>query len=240
MAWAILDEYVVDGEKFLALESDCGLSPLEVLAAVGLWTKGIGWCARSRTDGFIPRAHVPKLVPAGISPAKAFRLADALVAARGRKDHGLWEAREDGYQVHDFTDHNFSLADIEARREAGRKGGRRSAERRASGQATASAPAQASGQAHAQRTLQAMTGDVPNPLNPPQAHASTNGTDPTADRLGPKRVTHNARGERVGGHCAERDRQAGRAAGECALSFQCPRYKTCAEVRRGGRERAGA
>jgi len=188
MAWGRLDDGIIDHPKFAALAVYDGLKPVERLAAVGLWCKAIGYCSKHLTDGFIPRGVVPLL--AGTPPALAFRLADALVAIRGRTDHGLWDSVEDGYQFHDWSEWNPTKQDVadlrQRRQEAGRQGGRRSGEARA--KAKREAKSQASAQASAVAKPEAKPNPIPshpsNTPQPPEALASqgtngTNGQQPT-------------------------------------------------------------
>lgn len=152
MAFATTKDSMLDHEKFLALESDPALKPIERMAAGYLWAKVNTWCAKHRTDGAIPLTMVVKLAgDAGVVRVTALRLADAIVRARGRKDNGLWEPRENGFQVHDYTDHNYSAATIEALRRAGSVGGKKSAKARA----IALAKAQANG-THGKQSLKPM------------------------------------------------------------------------------------
>lgn len=57
-----------------------------------VWVWGLSYCQTHLTDGFIPVAAMPN--------THAIRSAGSLMSA------GLWEAREDGYQVHDYCDWN--------------------------------------------------------------------------------------------------------------------------------------
>ena len=60
-----------------------------------LWVCGLAYCQEGLTDGFIPREALEFL---GVkSPGKHV---DALVRS------GLWEARDDGWRVHDYLKHN--------------------------------------------------------------------------------------------------------------------------------------
>lgn len=146
MAFATTKDSMLDHEKFLALESDALLKPIERMAAGFLWAKVNTWCAKHRTDGAIPLTMVVKLAAdADVAKPMAVKLADALVRARGRKEHGLWEPRDGGYQVHDFTEHNYSAATINALREAGQRGGQATARAKAIGKAKGQAEASASG-----------------------------------------------------------------------------------------------
>lgn len=157
MAFATTKDSMLDHEKFLALESDEELRPIERMAAGYLWAKVNTWCAKHKTDGAVPISIVYKLSGnAGISRVQALKLAEALVRARGRRPLGLWEPRDGGYQVHDYTDHNYSAATIEAFREAGSRGGKAAA--------MAKAEAKSKGQAEATATSKPSLKQVSNPI----------------------------------------------------------------------------
>lgn len=180
-SWGVIAGGVVDHPKFAALAADPELSPLERLAAVGLWAKANAYTARHGTDGAIARHLLPLLT--GLPPAKATRLADGLVRARkASSPAGLWEASDVGYQVHDYTVWNYSRAEREGlshrKAEAGRRGGRRSAQAR--GQASAQAHAGASDEAESKQVLKPVTVQyrTTSPISPPgsaSADASTGG-----------------------------------------------------------------
>jgi hypothetical protein len=185
VTWARLDDSSLDHEKFLSLSES--LSPMEALAADGLWRRGLVYACKHLTDGFLPRSAIPKL--AGLSPAKAFKLAAALVAARGRSEYGLWLAVDSGYQIHDFDQWNPNREETEKKRAArvtaGRIGGLRSGEARrkqdgSKSEATVKHPASPE-----RSKTEALALPVPNPvpipktpLSPPEANASS-GDHPT-------------------------------------------------------------
>lgn len=152
MAWGRLDDTIIDHPKFAALMMDDKLKPLERIAAVGLWTKANAYCNKHLTDGFIPRGIVPLL--AGVQPGMAFRLAQALINARGRSEHGLWEIAGSDYLVHDWPDWNRLRSEVESIRTvksaSGRAGGLRSGEarRRANIQANDEAKSEAKTNSH--------------------------------------------------------------------------------------------
>lgn len=114
MSWAKLDDGFFDHPKVLVAGED----------AANLYVRGLVWCCKHLTDGAIPREALRTLT--GRRDAAA--LAAKLVAS------GLWEAREGGWAVHDFHDHNPTAAEVKARRselsakraEAGKRGGIRS------------------------------------------------------------------------------------------------------------------
>lgn len=78
------------------------------LQALGLWVASGAYCMAYKTDG-----HVPDWYVDGWPSGK--RLADKLVHAR------LWEVTDDGWQFHDWLDHQPSAAEIEADREHARE-----------------------------------------------------------------------------------------------------------------------
>ena len=85
---------------------------------------GIIYCNGQLTDGFIPIGALPMLcawakIDVNLAGAKA--IANHLV------EHSYWEIAENGYQIHDFLDWNYSREQVEEHRkersEAGRRGG---------------------------------------------------------------------------------------------------------------------
>lgn len=106
MTWVKLDDTFYDNPKV----EKAGL------AGAGLYAKALSYSGRHLTDGFIPRSFVK----AHGSPAAAAKLEAA----------ELWIAVEDGWQIKDYLEFNFSREDALARREdisakraeAGRKG----------------------------------------------------------------------------------------------------------------------
>lgn len=170
-------------------------------AAIGLWTMGNAYCWAQFTDGVIPKAQVPRLI-AVKTAARAYALADALVTAR------LWEDAGDTYQVHDWLEHNPPAEKVLTKRVEHREDMRK--RRRGKSRDTPRESARdAPRDEHVRDREVEVTG-----IYPPIGSHSQTGTDRP---LPP-----------IGGLCAERDRQAGRAAGECAMSRNCPRHKACA------------
>src|SRR5690606_28100158 len=80
------------------------LDPECYLAAIGLHTLGIGWCDRTRSDGFIPVHAIPRIAIGNYAPV----LAELLRV-------GFWEECDGGYAIHDYLDWQDSAEDIEAR-----------------------------------------------------------------------------------------------------------------------------
>jgi len=94
-----------------------GNAAMGLWVRAGSWTAGQDWPVGEEMDGFIPD-EIAKSIgkPSEIS---------ALVRA------GLWERTltDDGYLMHDYDDHNLTIAErrelSRKRAEAGRKGGSR-------------------------------------------------------------------------------------------------------------------
>lgn len=178
MSWGRLDDSSADHPKFERLAEL--LTPLEAMAADGLWRRALAASLKHGTDGFLPRSLVLKLC-VGVRSALALRLADALVKARkrtatGESTYGLWEERDGGYQIHDFDQYNRTAnddAEIKAKRaESGRIGGLRS------GEARRQASASSKREANAKGVASEATNPVPSrsktyPLL--EANASSNG-----------------------------------------------------------------
>lgn len=92
MGWARLDDTFHDHPK---------VDPLS-LAAVGLWTLNFTWAHRHRrtaaVPGFIPEARVRK--QAG---RQYTALVTELTTPPPGKEHGMWEAVDGGFIIHDFS-----------------------------------------------------------------------------------------------------------------------------------------
>lgn len=108
-------------------------------AAFRLHITAMAWSVEGKTDG-----RVPKAIPATLTRAPVGKkLKDAL---KELTESGVWVAKGDDFEIHDFLQWNLSAADIAARSEAkaraGASGGRRSGEARQKQQASNSeAPA---------------------------------------------------------------------------------------------------
>jgi len=90
MSWAKIDDQFHCHPKVEALEIDT------TLAAVGLYFLALSWSAATLTEGKIPRHKVVRFS----GSATGYALAEELVRV------GLWEATEDGYQIHDYLEYN--------------------------------------------------------------------------------------------------------------------------------------
>lgn len=86
-------------------------------AAFGFWAASLALCQAQRNDGLIPR---PQLAGVFACPeAQRERLVETLVAA------GLFDDVGDSIQIHDYSDHNRTRAEIESAHHRMREGGRR-------------------------------------------------------------------------------------------------------------------
>lgn len=72
-------------------------------AGFGFFTASLCYANRYRTDGFIPVAALPAIFPS-LRRERALNRAVRLVEA------GLWETREGGWQIHDYTDYQPTKA----------------------------------------------------------------------------------------------------------------------------------
>jgi hypothetical protein len=91
VAWARIDDAFYDHPKFCGL-----LSEPDGWALVGFWTACLAWAHRhTRKPGKIP-GFVPHSTVVRMDRAVGLTYAQVLVK------HGLWEAAEGGYLIHDF------------------------------------------------------------------------------------------------------------------------------------------
>lgn len=100
MSWFKLDDQAAFDAKVVAAGNE----------AFGAWSRGGCWSSGKLTEGFIP-----KDVALAIAPARVW---DRLVSARAGHDHGLVEARPDGWQIHDYLDWNPTAESVRAKRSA--------------------------------------------------------------------------------------------------------------------------
>jgi len=77
-----------------------------------LWTTALSWCSDQENDGRVPMDML--------------RILDGTPAdARSLVHAGLWDATEDGWIFHDWTDYNPDSASVKAKRDAESQGGKR-------------------------------------------------------------------------------------------------------------------
>lgn len=96
MSWGRIDDGAPTHPKFIQA------GPL----AFGFFWAGCCYANRHRTDGFIPTKAIFSILP-GMRRGACVSTAVALVEA------GLWEVKNDGYQIHDFLKYNPSRAQHE-------------------------------------------------------------------------------------------------------------------------------
>lgn len=96
MPWARLDDGLNNDAKLNALSSD----------AYRLWVRGLVFCQKNLTDGFIPADELPLLLHFAKERERQ-RIVAELLSGRPRVGKGpLWHEIEGGYQMHDYLDHN--------------------------------------------------------------------------------------------------------------------------------------
>ena len=96
MTWVKIDDAITEHPKCV------NLSP----AAWTLWIHGLTYCSRNLTDGFIPAAFLSRLSPVPRPKSSALELVEA----------GLWHKNGDGFEVHNYCQHQRTRADVEAER----------------------------------------------------------------------------------------------------------------------------
>lgn len=98
MSWAKIDDQFHAHPKIASMD-------YRMLAAVGLHTLALSWCASQLTDGFVPENQPARLAgnTGRLLPRTGVAgLVDCLLSA------GMWERVEGGYQIHDYLDYNPS------------------------------------------------------------------------------------------------------------------------------------
>lgn len=117
MTYVKIDDAFPDHPKFLQAGPVAGYLALAAIA----------WSGRNARDGIIPRAQVARLAnlegvaidnePDAVmgDDVSPYELAEILVKC------GLWHKHREGYQIHDYLDHQRSRAEIEAARQKERE-----------------------------------------------------------------------------------------------------------------------
>ncbi len=111
MSWIKIEDGFPDHPKFLKVGPVCGYVALAAMA----------WSNRNLTDGFIPNQQVPRLANLeGICDEERGSSNDyvhtsEIVAAL--VEAGLWDPAEDGFQIHDYHDHQPTADSIKQRRQ---------------------------------------------------------------------------------------------------------------------------
>jgi hypothetical protein len=102
MGWFRVDDEFLTNPKVMALSA----------AAKVLYVSGLAYCSTNLTDGHIPAVALGLVAAAGNVPAKA---SSELVHA------GLWHKAADGWDVHDYLEHQDPAERIRARRASNRE-----------------------------------------------------------------------------------------------------------------------
>lgn len=95
MAWVRIDDAAMDHPKILLLSD----------AQCRLWLRGLCYCQKHLTDGFIPDAALKPLLG---KANDVHRLCEV----------GLWDVGADGFRVHDFLDWNDPRELVQERKDA--------------------------------------------------------------------------------------------------------------------------
>lgn len=106
MTWFRVDDAFAEHPKLEALEA---LGPETWSRCIAVWIAAGCYCARHTTDGAISRARLGRITPLG---------RDALAAAEHLVEAGLWDATDDGFVFHDWSDYQPTKAELEADRAA--------------------------------------------------------------------------------------------------------------------------
>ena len=118
-----------DRRNWVAIELDFPDNPKILgVGALGGWAhlRAIIYCARHRTDGFIPKAAVWQILHDDPDMDEAHSEIEASMV-----EAGLWVLEANGYRVHDYLEHQTSAETMrEKRARAGRIGGLASAKQR--------------------------------------------------------------------------------------------------------------
>lgn len=89
---------------------------------IAMQVAALCYCNRYLTDGFVPAAMAPMLLPLeGIgrqNGAGQYELVSWQEIVQGLVRTGLWEPVEGGWRIHDFHDYQPTREDVEARRVA--------------------------------------------------------------------------------------------------------------------------
>jgi hypothetical protein len=102
--WAKLDDALIDHSKVCRAGKLIGKNGMGL--TLGFYSLALMWSNKHLTDGHLP-GDVVKQFPHFENP---LALADALSKA------GLLDKVEDGFQIHDYGDFNFSAAKIKRKR----------------------------------------------------------------------------------------------------------------------------
>jgi len=112
MPWARLDDTFHSNPKVTGISDK----------AFRLYVNGIAWCCQHLTDGSIPK-HVLMQLCGQIRAQRCHEVATELVRA------GLFVQTDSGYDIHDFTDYQFTKSQVQQRRQGGAERQRKFRER---------------------------------------------------------------------------------------------------------------
>jgi hypothetical protein len=171
MAWARIDDDFPNHPKIVAAGHVCAM----------IQVRAICYCSRYLTDGIVPFGAVPSLL-VGLPRLKGARNWPEMMTK-----HGLWEARNEGYFVHDYLDYNPSKHEVEEQRERRSAAGKVNANqrwRKRSGMPgmMATAMATATPSSMPSPTTSALptrigSGDAPIPIPSPNTKASVSSSE---------------------------------------------------------------
>ena len=131
MAWVRLDDHIDEHPKIVTLDDH----------AFALFIRGLAYCNRNLTDGFIPAVVAKQKMGARNSSIAAL------------ESVGLWESVAGGWQVHDYSVYQPTKQQVEDDR----------SKKQAAGQAGGRASAKARAQAGASLVVEAESNPVPDP-----------------------------------------------------------------------------
>lgn len=108
MTYALLDDGFYDAPKFADAENEC----------IGAWAKGLAYCNRHLTDGFIPEHMARRFVERIPGTRSALVQADPETLIEELLNRQFWSRCKGGFRHVGYLDHNPSKAQVLARRES--------------------------------------------------------------------------------------------------------------------------
>lgn len=164
MTWAKVDDGMWCHPKFLTLS----------LAATGVWSRALSWCANNLTSG-----RIPKALPAAMGwPAE---LIEELV------DATLWDVTDAGWAIHNYLEYNPSKEEVIASRSKSKERAARSYTKKQGARRYDSAPAELAQNTakNSRRTRDFSTGPVPGPVSSSSVKSS-----PSTDTISSTKTSH--------------------------------------------------
>lgn len=98
-------------------DSDLAIATADDAGEV-MWTRGLAYCRRARSGGFIPAGELHKLTR---HPARAKRIAAQLTRDKPDGSAGPWEQVEGGYRVRNWDSYQDAFEELEQRRRSDRE-----------------------------------------------------------------------------------------------------------------------